>query len=122
VLIEFASAVEVLGTVPLALGMTYNDKMRGLGRVGQALRHALNREGLLGLPAAPIRSYIRTRVGLEALVAAISRIPLLVGENFQLAKTSGITAIINIYARRAPAAFMSRRAGRTRRRRSASAS
>jgi choline dehydrogenase len=83
-------------TVPPALGMTYNDKMRGLGRVGQALRYALNRKGLLGLPAAPIRAYIRTRVGLEAPDAAISWIPFLVGENFQLAKTSGITAIMNI--------------------------
>lgn len=27
-------------TSPPALGMTYNDKMRGLGRVGQALRYA----------------------------------------------------------------------------------
>src|SRR6202790_2273682 len=83
-------------TVPPALGMTYNDKMRGLGRVGQALLYALNRKGLLGLPAAPIRAYIRTRVGLEAPDAAISWIPFLVGENFQLAKTSGITAIMNI--------------------------
>jgi choline dehydrogenase len=83
-------------TVPPALGMTYNDKMRGLGRVGQALRYALNRTGLLGLPAAPIRAYIRTRAGLEAPDAAISWIPFLVGENFQLASTSGITAITNI--------------------------
>jgi choline dehydrogenase len=83
-------------TVPPALGMTYNDKMRGLGRVGQALRYALSRKGLLGLPAAPIRAYIRTRAGLEAPDAAISWIPFLVGENFQLAKTSGITAITNI--------------------------
>jgi len=83
-------------TVPSALGMTYNDKMRGFGRVGQALRYALNRTGLLGLPAAPIRAYVRTRAGLEAPDAAISWIPFLVGENFQLAKTSGITAITNI--------------------------
>ncbi|MBM3515715.1 MAG: choline dehydrogenase, partial [Alphaproteobacteria bacterium] len=83
-------------TVPPALGMTYNDKMRGLGRVGQALRYALNRGGLLGLPAAPIRAYVRTRAGLEAPDAAISWIPFLVGENFKLAKTSGITAITNI--------------------------
>ena len=82
--------------MPAALGMTYNDKMRGLGRVAQALRYALTRKGLLGLPAAPIRAYIRTRAGLEAPDAAISWIPFLVGENFKLAKTSGITAITNI--------------------------
>ena len=40
-------------TVPPALGMTYNDKMRGLGRVVEALRYALSRKGLVGLPDAP---------------------------------------------------------------------
>jgi len=76
-------------TVPPALDLTCNDKMRGLGRVGQALRYALNRKGLPGLPAAPIRAYIRTRAGLEAPDAALSWIPFLVGENFHLARTSG---------------------------------
>jgi choline dehydrogenase len=83
-------------TVPSALGMTYNDKARGLGLVWQALRYALTRKGLLGLPAAPIRAYIRTRAGLDGPDAAISWIPFLVGENMQLAKNSGVTAIMNI--------------------------
>ena len=83
-------------TVPPALGMTYNDKVRGLGMAWQALRYALTHKGLLGLPAAPIRAYVRTRAGLEAPDAAISWIPFLVGDNFQLAKDSGVTAIMNI--------------------------
>jgi choline dehydrogenase len=83
-------------TVPPSLGMTYNDKVRGLGYVWQALKYALTHKGLLGLPAAPIRAYIRTRAGLDAPDAAISWIPFLIGENFQLAKNSGITAIMNI--------------------------
>ena len=83
-------------TVPPALGITYNDKARGLGLVWQALRYALNNKGLLGLPASPIRAYIRTRAGLDAPDAAISWIPFLTGENYQLAKRSGITAITNI--------------------------
>ena len=83
-------------TVPRSLGMTYNDKARGLGLVWQALRYALTHKGLLGLPAAPIRAYIRTRPGLDAPDAAISWIPFLVGPNMQLAKTSGVTAIMNI--------------------------
>jgi choline dehydrogenase len=83
-------------TVPASLGMTYNDKARGLGLVWQALRYALTHKGLLGLPAAPIRAYIRTRNGLDAPDAAISWIPFLVGENMQLAKSSGVTAIMNI--------------------------
>src|ERR1700722_8311398 len=83
-------------TVPASLGMTYNDKGRGLGLVWQALRYALTHKGLLGLPAAPIRAYIRTRTGLDAPDAAISWVPFLVGANMQLAKTSGVTAIMNI--------------------------
>jgi choline dehydrogenase len=82
--------------VPASLGMTYNDKARGLGLVGQALRYAFTHKGLLGLPAAPIRAYIRTRAGLDAPDAAVSWVPFLVGENMQLAKTSGVTAIMNI--------------------------
>jgi len=83
-------------TVPGSLGMTYNDKARGIGLVWQALKYAFTNKGLLGLPAAPIRAYVRTRAGLDAPDAAISWIPFLVGENFQLAKNSGVTAIMNI--------------------------
>ena len=73
-------------TVPSSLGMTYNDKGRGVGLVWQALKYALTNKGLLGLPAAPIRAYIRTRAGLDAPDAAISWIPFLAGANFKLAK------------------------------------
>ena len=83
-------------TVPPTLGMTYNDKGRGLGLVWQALKYATTNKGLLGLPAAPIRAYIRTRAGLDAPDAAISWVPFLVGDNFKLAKNSGVTAIMNI--------------------------
>ena len=51
-------------TVPSELGITYNDKGRGLGLVWQALQYGLTKKGLLGLPASPIRAYIRTRAGL----------------------------------------------------------
>ena len=70
--------------------------MRGLGMVMQALKYALTHKGLLGLPAAPIRAYIRTRPGLDAPDAAISWVPFLMTANFQLAKSSGVTAIMNI--------------------------
>jgi choline dehydrogenase len=83
-------------TVPRALGITYNDKGRGLRLVWQALQYALANKGLLGLPASPIRAYIRTRAGLDAPDAAISWIPFLAGTNYKLAKDSGITAITNI--------------------------
>ena len=83
-------------TVPASLGITYNDKARGMRLVWQALKYGLTRKGLLGLPAAPIRAYIRTRPGLDAPDAAISWIPFLAAENFKLAKNSGVTAIMNI--------------------------
>jgi choline dehydrogenase len=83
-------------SVPASLGMTYNDKGRGLGLVWEALKYALNHKGLLGLPAAPIRAYIRTRAGLDAPDAAISWVPFLSDTNFKLAKKSGVTAITNI--------------------------
>jgi choline dehydrogenase len=82
--------------VPEALRMTYNAKCRGLGIVWQALRYATTGRGLLGLPASPIRAYIRTRPGLDAPDAAISWIPFLAAPNFRLARQSGITAITNI--------------------------
>ncbi len=83
-------------SVPPSLGMTYNDKMRGIGKVKQALKYALTNKGLLGLPAAPIRAYIRTRAGLDAPDAAISWVPFFMTNDFQLSKQSGITAIMNI--------------------------
>jgi choline dehydrogenase len=82
--------------IPASLGMTYNATARGLGMVQQALRYALTGKGLLGMPAAPIRAYVRTRAGLDAPDAAISWIPFLSAANFKLAAQSGITVITNI--------------------------
>jgi choline dehydrogenase len=81
--------------VPRGRGYTYNDKARGLGMVWQALRYALTNKGLLGLPASPIRAYVRTRAGLEAPDAAIAWIPFFATNDYKLAKESGITAVVN---------------------------
>lgn len=83
-------------SVPASLGITYNDKARGLGLVWQALKYGLTQKGLLGLPAAPIRAYVRTRAGLDAPDAAISWVPFLSTADFKIAKQSGLTAIMNI--------------------------
>jgi choline dehydrogenase-like flavoprotein len=83
-------------TIPSSLGLTYNDKGRGLGLVWQALKYGVARRGLLGLPASPIRAYVRTRPGLDAPDAGLSWIPFLADRNFKLAKTSGVTAIMHI--------------------------
>jgi choline dehydrogenase len=77
-------------TVP---NLTYNDKARGVRMVWQALRYAVKGEGLLGLPASPIRAYVRTRAGLTSPDAGISWIPFLVKDGFKLADESGLTVI-----------------------------
>ena len=80
------------------LGLTYNDKGRGLGLVWQALKYATTNKGLLGLPASPIRAYVRTRPGLDAPNAAIAWLPFLADGNYKLAKRSGLTATVNTAA------------------------
>jgi len=82
--------------IPASLNLTYNARAGGVKMVGQALKYALTRKGLLGLPASPIRAYVRTRQGLDAPDAAISWIPFLSTPQFTLDKESGITAIVNI--------------------------
>jgi choline dehydrogenase len=60
-----------------AKGITYNDRARGLGMVGQALRYALLQQGMLGMVAAPIRAFVRSREGLEAPDLLLGWVPML---------------------------------------------
>jgi choline dehydrogenase len=58
-------------------GITYNDRGRGLGLVQQALHYALTGRGLLGMVAAPIRAFVRSRDGLEAPDLLLGWVPML---------------------------------------------
>lgn len=49
-----------------AKGYTYNDTGRGLGLVGQALRWAFGRQGMLASVGAPMRAFVFSRPGLAA--------------------------------------------------------
>ncbi len=60
-----------------AKGFTFNDRARGLGLAGQALRYALTGHGLLGMVAAPIRAFVRSREGLEAPDVLLGWVPML---------------------------------------------
>lgn len=60
-----------------AKGITFNDRGRGLGLVGQALRYMLFRDGMLGSVAAPIRAFVRSREGLEAPDVLLGWVPML---------------------------------------------
>jgi choline dehydrogenase len=86
----------MLWTTKPSLGLTYNDKGRGLGLVWEALRYLFTDKGLLGIPAAPIRAYVRSRAGLDSPDVGMAWFPFLAGPNFSLAKESGITAVTQI--------------------------
>ena len=76
-----------------AEGMTYNETARGLGLLGQILRFAAKRDGLLGMPASPVRAYVRTREGLSSPDVGISWQPFLAEGTRRLAKKPGMTVI-----------------------------
>jgi choline dehydrogenase-like flavoprotein len=60
-----------------AKGVTYNDRGRGLGLAGQALRYALFREGMLAMVGAPMRAFVKSRAGLEAPDLLLGWVPML---------------------------------------------
>ncbi|MFT5446447.1 MAG: choline dehydrogenase [Gammaproteobacteria bacterium] len=78
--------------VPSELGLTYNDKGRGLGLLWQVMRFAFTKKGLLGLSAGPLRAFVRSRAGLDSPDAVIGFFPFLVGDGYNLAPQSGLTA------------------------------
>ncbi len=77
-----------------ARGYTFNDRGRGLGLVGQALRYALLGRGMLSMVAAPMRAFVRSREGLEAPDLLLGWVPMLTEpgpKGPRIAKQSGMT-------------------------------
>jgi choline dehydrogenase len=77
-----------------ARGITFNDRGRGLGLVYQALRYALSGQGLLGMVAAPIRAFVRSRDGLDAPDLLLGWVPMLLDRtprSVKIARQSGMT-------------------------------
>jgi choline dehydrogenase len=75
-------------------GITFNDRARGLGMVGQALRYALFQQGMLGMVAAPIRAFVRSREGLSAPDVLLGWVPMLTEpgpKGPKLSRQSGMT-------------------------------
>jgi choline dehydrogenase len=74
--------------------ITFNDRGRGLGLVGQALRYALFGQGMLGMVAAPIRAFVRSREGLEAPDLLLGWVPMLTElgpKGPEISSQSGVT-------------------------------
>jgi choline dehydrogenase len=78
-----------------AKGYTYNDRGRGLGLFAQAMKYALQKKGMLGIPAAPLRAFVKSREGLEAPDLLLGWVPMLYEINAKgapkLSKQSGLT-------------------------------
>jgi choline dehydrogenase len=77
-----------------AKGFTFNDRARGLGMVGQALRYLVSGRGLLGMVGAPIRAFVRSREGLEAPDLLLGWVPMLMEpgpKGPRLSRESGVT-------------------------------
>ena len=77
-----------------AKGITFNDRGRGLGLVWQALRYALSGQGLLGMVAAPIRDFVRSREGLDAPDVLLGWVPMLTEPGRtgpKISRQSGVT-------------------------------
>jgi choline dehydrogenase len=77
-----------------AKGITYNDTGRGLGLVQQALRYALYGQGMLAMVGAPIRAFVRSRVGLVAPDLLLGWVPMLTEpgpKGPRIARQSGVT-------------------------------
>ena len=58
-------------------GITLNDRARGLGMVGMAMKWAFLNQGMLGAVAAPMRAFVKSREGLEAPDLLLGWVPML---------------------------------------------
>jgi choline dehydrogenase len=77
-----------------AKGISFNDRSRGLGMVHQALRYAMSGLGMLGMVAAPLRAFVRSREGLEAPDLLLGWVPMLTEpgpKGPKLSRQSGMT-------------------------------
>ncbi len=74
-------------------GVTYNDRLRGLGLVREGLKYVLSRRGFLTMSASPIRGYAKSREGLATADIGIAFMAFLSTPRYSLAREAGMTGI-----------------------------
>jgi len=77
-----------------AKGVTFNDRGRGLGLAREAMRYLATGGGMLGMVAAPIRAFVRSRDGLDAPDLLLGWVPMLYEQGPsgpRLSRQSGMT-------------------------------
>ncbi|MEM7250059.1 MAG: GMC family oxidoreductase N-terminal domain-containing protein [Pseudomonadota bacterium] len=66
---------------------------RGANLIWQGLRYLVKRDGLLSLPASPIRGYFRSRDGLDSPDAGFAFFPFTSDANLRLEADPGLTGV-----------------------------
>ncbi len=82
-----------------AKGITFNDRGRGLGLVGQVLRYAFLDQGLLAMVGAPMRAFVRSREGLAAPDLLLGWVPMLTEpgpKGPKISRQSGVTCYAHV--------------------------
>lgn len=74
-------------------GVTFNERARGIGAIGQGLQYILSGKGFLSLAASPMRAFFKTREGLASPDGMFMVQPFLVTPDVKLDKQAGITII-----------------------------
>ncbi len=72
------------------LGLTFNERARGLQGLGQGLQYIFAQKGFLSLPASPMRAFFKSREGLASPDCMFMVQPFLVTPDLKLDKQAGI--------------------------------
>ena len=75
---------------------TYAVHGRGMRLVGQVLKYVTSGTGLLSMTAVPIRTYFKTREGLETPDATASCLPFWVEDRKKISAQPGLTLNVNV--------------------------
>ena len=75
------------------VGVTFNERGRGLQGLGQGLQYIFTQKGFLSLPASPLRAFFKTREGLASPDGMFTVQPFLVTPDMWLDKEAGMTVI-----------------------------
>lgn len=77
-------------------GITYNDRMRGLRAVWQALRYLTTGRGFMSIPSGPVLAFVRSQPHLETPDLQIHFVPFTIADlkRRKLGREPGLTASI----------------------------
>lgn len=75
------------------LGITFNERARGIRGLGEGLKYILTGKGFLSLPASSLRAFFKSREGLASPDCYLMVQPFLVTPDLKLDKQPGISIV-----------------------------